>query len=496
MKKAILIPLILISLTGGIYAQNADDALRYSQIFYNGTARFLAMGGAFTALGGDLSSLSQNPAGLGVYRSSEISISPQLSYVKTIANFKGSSEEDYIYPFNLSQAGIVANVINRSSGTGLLTLNIGYSFNRTNNLNQNILIRGISENSSLADLFADLAYGYSKEDLGEFAPEAYLAWRTSIIDTLPGSATEWGTVYSHYGDNPPSVYGQTMRRIIINEGNTGEHSLSVGGNYTDKLYFGATFAITHLSFSSHYEHSEATEAVLPSDFKNFVYTYHFDNTGTGFGLKMGAIFKPVDILRIGFAFHSPTVFRINEYAHDNMTSEVFNGKWDWKNNASRYSYALTTPFRVTAGAAVQIKKLALVSADYEFTDYGIAKFSETGDGFDYGEKNQAIKSTLGPVNNFRLGAEFRLNRIYLRGGYGYYGKAFRQGDDLNNDLDYNSISAGAGFRAQNVFIDFGFASMSNPQRYVLYDSSAESVVADINTRKDMFTVTFGYKFVY
>jgi hypothetical protein len=497
MKRTVLLSTIILVLTCSISAQNADDALRYSQIFYNGTARFISMGGAFTALGGDLSSLSQNPAGLGVFRSSEISISPQLFNIKTKAGFNGNKSEDYLYNFNLGQAGIVANIINNSSTTGLVSLNVGYSFNKTNNLTQNILIDGISNNSSLADYWADISSGYFKRELADYVAEGFLAWDTWIIDTLSGSGTEYGTVFSNYGDNPPSVYGQKMRRIITNEGYTAEHSIAVGGNYSDKIFFGAALGITRLSYSSSLEHSESTDISLPSGFTNFDYTFHYDDNGTGYSLKLGAIYKPLDYLRIGFAFHSPTVFRINEYIHDNMTSKFDDGgKYESKNKPTRFNYALTTPFRVIGGVALQIKKIALVSADYEFVDYGTAKFSETGDGYDYGAKNQAIKNTLGPVSNLRLGAEVRLNRIYLRGGYGYYGKAFRQSNDINHNLDYSSLSLGAGFREQNVFIDFGYTSLSNPQQYILYDSSVETAVADINTQRNLFTMTFGYKFGY
>lgn len=497
MKKAGLISTIIVLFTCSISAQNADDALRYSQIFYNGTARFMSMGGAFSALGGDLSSLSQNPAGLGVFRSSEISVSPQLYNIGTSASFKGNNSKDYIYNFNLGQAGIVANIINNNSGTGLLSLNVAYSFNKTNNLTQNILVDGIGDNSSLADYFTGISSGYFKDELADYASDAFLAWDTWIIDTLPGSNTEYGTVYSNYGDNPPSIYGQSIHRLITNEGYTGEHAIAIGGNYADKIYFGATLGITRLHYSSSYEHSESTDITLPSGFKDFDYVFHFDDTGTGYSLKLGAIYKPIDILRLGFSFHSPTVFRINEYIHDNMTSKFDNGdKYESKNNATRFNYALTTPFRVILGAAVQIKKLALVSADYEFIDYGIARFSETGDGYDYSKKNQAIKNTLGPSHNIRLGGELRLKRIYLRGGYGYYGKAFRQSDDINKDLNYNSISLGTGFREQNVFIDFGYTSLSNRQQYILYDSSVETAITEISTQRNFFTVTFGYKFGY
>jgi hypothetical protein len=496
-KYAIVFMIMLATLTQG-FAQLADDALRYSQLFYTGTARFMSMGGAFTALGGDISSLSQNPAGIGVFRSSEINITPQLFHIKTIAGLNGTATSDYIYNFNLAQAGMVANIIDNDTETGLVSLNFGYSFNKTNNLNQSILIDGYSDYSSLADLFADKAEGFYKDELINVtdALESYLANKTWIIDTLSGSNTSYGTVFSNYGDNPPSIYGQNIRRLVNFEGYTGEHALSVGGNLSNKLYFGATLGISHLTYSYQYEHIESTDDILPSAFKNFDYAFYYSNQGTGFGLKLGAIYRPLEILRIGFAFHSPTVYKINAYISDNMTSNFSDGgKYEASNSPFRYNYALTTPFRAMVGAAVQIKKLALVSLDYEFVDYSAAKFSETGDGYDYNVKNSVIRRTLRSTSNLRLGAEFRLNKLYLRGGYSYYGKAWAN-DDLNDNLDYNSISFGAGFREQNVFIDFGYTGMMNPQQYIVYDSTVETLISGMDINRNIYSVTFGYKFGY
>jgi len=494
MKKLVLVFVIMIATLSTSLAQNADDALRYSQQFYTGTARFMSMGGAFTALGGDISSLSQNPAGLGVFRSSEISITPQLFHIKTTAGLNGANTSDYIYNFNLTQAGIVANIIDNDSESGLVSLNIGYSFNKTNNLNQSIIIDGISDKSSLADLWTDNAEGLFRDELAELAPAAYLAWDTWIIDTLPGSNTSYGTVYSNYGDDPPSVYGQNTRRLVNYEGYTGEHAFSAGLNLSNRLYVGATFGISHLNYASQYEHLETTDAILPSQFENFNYTFYYSNEGTGYGLKIGAIYRPVEMLRLGFAFHSPTLYKINEYVYDNISSNFSDGgKYSASNEPLRYSYALTTPFRAMAGAAVQLKKLALISVDYEFIDYSTARFSDTGDDYNYSEKNATIKSTLRAASNLRLGAEVRLNRLYLRGGYGYYGKVWAN-EELNRDLDYNSFSLGAGFREQNVYVDLGFSTIMNPQQYVLYSSSVESLISDMSITRNIYTVTFGYKF--
>ncbi len=495
MKRLTWVIIVMISITSVSFAQNIDDALRYSQIFYGGTARFMSMGGAFTALGGDLSSLSQNPAGIGVFRSSEISLTPQLFHINSTSSFNGIST-DYLYNFNLSQAGIVGNIIRKEDGTGLITLNFGYSFNRTNNLNQSIEIKGKSNSSSMADYWTDESYGLYKDQLRTNAADAYLAYNTYVIDTLSGYSTDYGTVYSNYGDNPPSIYGQTIRRLITYEGSTAEHALSIGGNYSNKIFFGATLGISTINYISHYEHLESTDTGLPSKFTDFNYTYHYENFGTGYNLKLGAIIKPVEELRIGLAFHSPTFYRINETFFDDITSHFSDGShYEDSNNTLRYNYALTTPFRALAGIAWQIKKFGLLSADYEFVDYSTARFSQTGDNYDYSIKNNAIKNTLKSASNIRLGGELRLNNLYLRGGYGYYGNAFKPGD-INENQKYQSLSFGAGIREQNLSIDFGFTNLQNSQNYLLYSSSAGSPMAVINVNRNMYTLTFGYKFGY
>ena len=262
-RSAFIIAAALLAFTG-IKAQNVDDALRYSQVFYNGTARFMSMGGAFTALGGDMSTFSQNPAGIGVFRSSEISLTPQLLHSKTSATFNGISD-DYLYNFNLGQAGIVGNLIKGSGTTGLISLNVGYSFNKTNNLNNTVRIQGNSSKSSMADYWADQAYGIYYGDISGAAGIAYDAW---IIDTLTDmNASYYGTVFSNYGDNATSVYGQNIRRLITNQGYTGEHAISIGGNYSNKVYFGATLGINTIKYSGHYEHLEKADYFLDSHYQ-------------------------------------------------------------------------------------------------------------------------------------------------------------------------------------------------------------------------------------
>jgi hypothetical protein len=493
MKRFSLIILASLTLFTGLFAQNVDDALRYSQIFYGGTARFLSMGGAFTALGGDMSTFSQNPAGIGVYRSSELTLTPQLTYNKTDAQFNGFSS-DYIYNFNLNQAGIVTRLISNGPENGLVALNFGYSFNKTNNFNRSSVIQGISNTSSIADYWAQLGEGTFYKNLEGAEGIAYDAW---IIDTITGSGSRsYGTVFSNYGDNPGSVYGQKIRKTGTYDGYTGEHAISIGGNYANKIFFGATFGMNTIHYTAHTEHLETTDVNLPTQFRNLTYTDFLSNTGKGFSFKAGAIIKPVEFIRLGIAFHSPTWYKIDEYYYDNITSGFADGaKYEFSNDPLRYNYALATPFRVLTGIAVQVKKIALLSIDYEFVDYSSAKFSETGDGYDYSAKNRQIREGLRAANNLRLGGELRLNKLYLRSGYSYYGKAFKPGDN-NENLDYSSLAFGLGYREQNISIDFAYTNFKYSQSTLLYplDDSYVPASANMNFTNNMFTITLGYKF--
>lgn len=492
MKKTGLILIFVSAIFLNGYSQNVDDAIRYSQVFYSGTARFMSMGGAFTALGGDLSAISLNPASTGVFRSFEFSLTPQLFYNNTSSKWNGSSSSDFRYTFNLSQLGVVANIISTGNETGLVSLNAAYSFNRTNNFNENVTISGISNNSSMADYWVSQANNTYYKDLTGAAGIAYDAW---IIDTISGSgAKNYATTFSAYGTNANATYGQTIRRVITNEGYTGEHAFSIGGNYSNKFFFGATLGISTLKYTGHYQHVEADNDNVINDFENFTYTDHFEATGTGYSLKIGTIFKPVEFIRVGLAFHSPVVYRISEYFYDNITSAFDNGdKYEFSNDPMRYKYTFITPFRAIAGVALQIKKLAIISADYEIVDYRMSQFSKASDNYNYSNENSGIKEIFKSTSNLRLGAEFRLNNIYLRGGYSYYGKAFKPGE-VNKDLAYNTLAFGIGMRQQNFYFDLAYTALSTTSKYFMYDDPPYLQTASISTAKNTFAATMGFKF--
>lgn len=491
MKRRIILAAIIIAVTGlSSYGQNVDEALRYSQQFYTGTARFSAMGGAFTALGGDLSSLVLNPAGTAVFRKSEFSFTPHISNNKAFTYFT-SNEEDFRYGFNIGQFGLVLPMIQNGSSTGLVSLNFGYAYNMTNDFNANIAIRGVNSTSSMADYWASVSNDIYYTNLNGAAGMAYDAW---LIDTVTGSAgLEYATVFSRYGEATNSTYGQTVRRIISNDGFNGEHSFSIGANINNNIFAGATLGLSRFSYTGHYEHLETDPENSIFDFNSFSYIDHYEANGTGFNLKAGLIFLPVEFVRIGLAVHSPTIYRVNEYYYEDLTSSFDDGdRYEFQTDAFRFDYRLTTPFRLLGGAAVQLGKSATLSVDYEMLDYSMNRFSKASDGFDYYDLNSSVKDVFGRAHNIRGGAEYRIGAIYLRGGYGRYGSAFSDAE-ANSDASHHVISGGLGFRQSGFYFDLGFSRLSSSSKYYMYNFYNIDPVT-IEATKNTFTATLGLRF--
>lgn len=499
MKKKLFIMMTVLLIPLGMMAQNLDDALRYSKLFYQGTARFNGMSGAFTALGGDLSAISLNPASAAVFRSTEFAVSPQLMFRNDWANYSGTSGSSKLTDFNISQIGVVS-ALTLGEGSALKSLSVAYSYNRTNNFSQRTIVSGTSDASSMADYWASLANGYYTDELQDNTAGGYMAYETYMIDTLSNSYTQYASVFSYYGELDPA-YGQYTERVIDNGGYTGEHTIAFGANVGNKLYLGAGFGITALSFTGHYTHTESDDLDNVYDFVRFTYTDHFIATGSGLNFKLGAILKPIEAIRLGFSFTTPTVYRVTENYNSNLTSffdgdtplnTADDGDYEVSKDPMGYGYRVTTPYRINTGIAFQIGTMALISADYEFVDYTTAKLSRGSDGYDFSGENEDLRAELRSAGNLRLGAEVRLGTVYFRGGLSHHGSSYSDGT-LNETADYNGYSAGIGYRQPGFFIDFSYAGLIHAENYLMYpDAWLEAAVID--THDKFISATVGLKF--
>jgi len=482
-----------------VSGQNMDDVLRYSRLFYQGSARFNAMGGAFTSLGGDISSIAINPAGAAVFRSTEFSVTTNMLFRNTETTYNGYYSNYGINEFNLGNAGIVA-AGTLGTNSGLVGLSFAYTYNQTNDFREYAVIEGISGASSMTDYWAAGADGYYTWELVDYTTAPYMAYESWLIDTLSGSFTEYASIFSYYGDINPE-YGQRTRRTIDNGGYTGDHTIAFGANISNILYVGAGFGIQAMQYTGHYFHSEEDIDNTVPDLVYFNYTDHFDASGTGWNFKAGIILRPIESLRLGFSFATPTVYKIDEVFYSNLSAFLDNDTpGDNSDDADplveqsplSYAYRITTPWRFDTGLALQIGKIALISADFGYVDYSKAYLSYGLDGYNFFSENEELRSELKGAATFKVGAEVRFGSIYVRGGGGYTQSAFREGT-LNENSDFVNFSGGIGYRQKNFYVDLSVAGQLNSEEYMMYpDAWLEPTYID--NRDINGALTIGVKF--
>ncbi|MDO9512743.1 MAG: hypothetical protein Q7J34_13345 [Bacteroidales bacterium] len=478
MKKVIYtIAALFISM--GMYAQTAADALRYSQVEYSGTARFNAMGGAFGALGGDFSSLSTNPAGIGLYKTSEFTVTPTIYQGKSSSSYFGHQAEDDKYNFNLSNLGVVltAEIPDRLGTPGWRNVQFGFGINRLMNFNNRSMIEGYNDVNSMLTGYVNYAnaYGIYSDSPEELAEKANLIF-------------EDGGIF--YNDMPDGKVLQ--RKSLTTSGSMNELVLSAGANYSDMLYFGVTMGFPYFNYREESSYSEQDINNVNPYFHSYTLREQLETSGTGFNLKAGLIFRPTDWLRIGGAYHSPTFFTdMNDVWSSNINS-VFDSVIENKSVSSRigeYNYELTTPMKLIGSVAIIVGTQGLISADYQYVDYTEAKLRPVGDYYDV---NDAIQSSYKAQNIFRVGTEWRVGPFSFRGGYAWYESPFA--NNLN-DGERKSMSLGLGFREQNYFMDFAFVQTKWTEDYYLYSLITEPGPSSVNKyTANSIQLTFGYKF--
>jgi hypothetical protein len=479
-----------------LQAQYAEDALRFSEIFYQGTARNMAVGSALGAMGGDFSTLSTNPAGLGIYRSNETSLSMEVFNRKITSEYNATISEDARTIFDLSNFGFVTTKALRGGGNGWKYVNFGFGMNRLNNFNSNSVIQGMNDQDSRIDVYLDQTINYlnsggSLSDLNSLDPY-YIepAWQTYLMDTVSG---EGGNVFLV---SPVPAGGILQSRYTETRGSTNEWLMSVGGNFNDKLYIGATLGLPYIRYYSESVYAESDPLNNAPDFENWSVTDFLNTEGWGVNFKIGLIARPVDWLRVGFAYHTPTYYwsmRDNWYTV--TTSDIYAyslGGWHqdiYTSPAGDFDYKLTTPMRFIANIGFVIKNNGFITGEYENVNYSNAKFK--ADYYNFSDENNEISKSFTSSNNFRLGAEWRYSNFSFRGGYALYASPYK--DNLN-DGQRQSYTGGIGFKLSGLSIDFTYAySKSNLDYYLYSYGDIQTNAATNKIASQNFVLSLSYK---
>ncbi|GAI93146.1 unnamed protein product, partial [marine sediment metagenome] len=229
------------------------------------------------------------------------------------------------------------------------------------------------------------------------------------------------------------------------------------------------------------------------DFDYFVFDQWLETRGTGYTFKLGAIYKPIEMLRIGGAVHLPTFFTLEDDYLTKLEAGYDDGEvYNEDSPDLLYLYELNTPFRAIGSFALQLKKKALLSVDYEYIDYSNARLRNGEDGHDFYDENSAIRNAYKATHNIRAGLEYKLGHLALRGGYAFYGSPYSSAE-INKDASYSSFSGGIGISEKSFFIDFAYVYTTHDEKYFMYaHNSLDPSSNNSNTSK--FLATFGFRF--
>ncbi len=491
MKKIInCISAIILFGTFTVTAQSDADALRYSQSSVSGTARYTSMAGAFGALGGDLSSVINNPAGLGIFRKSEFNISTSLYMNSTTTNFLGNTSVENKFNLNIPNFGFAFTHLtgaDRKGDAGWKSITVGIGLNRINNFHTHSYYQSDNVRTSLLNHFVETANRSSSFD--PFYEQ--LAFDAGLIYPINDTTNEYTSDMEITGTYPIS-----QRRSSTTRGGINEWNFSLGANYNNLIYLGGSIGISSLRYLEESVYSENDKDNVIPVLNNFSLQQDVTTKGTGVNIKLGVIVRPLDWMRVGASFQSPTLYaNMHDDYKNTIKSSLENiPTTPQESPDGAFDYTMITPLKATGSLAFIIAKSGLISADYEFVDYSGSRFDATEASFS--DVNGEITNKYKAAGNFRIGGEYRWNIIGFRAGYGMYGSPIAPSRKISgNDYSKTSYSGGIGIRDKNYFVDFGYIYSEGNEYFQAY-SITNTDVAGTNNKivNHNFVITFGVKF--
>lgn len=497
-----LLPTLMFAGTIGVHAQNEIDALRYGQLDAGATARALGLGGAGGSYGGDYSSLSINPAGLGVYRSSEITLTPVLRFGTTKGTYLGTNTNETDARFNLNNFGLVFTTAAKGKdyeSSKWKAFSIGLGYNRLADFNDKVTYTGLNTASSITDIISEdaLANGVGQDLL---PPLGFLGYYGFLL-------------YDDFGSIPRATIldqGGALQQTKswTTGGGVNEWNLSLGGNYNEKLMLGIGVNLLNYKYDRTVNFYESDQTGnVDNDFDYLSYNEYLTTTGLGVNLKFGLIYVANDLLRLGVSIHTPTWAGYNDIIDYDLTTNTENLKLNTGQDDSnpvsfvqpdapyRFDYSLRTPWRGVLSATVFMGQHGFVTADYEYVGYNAMSYSFQNDREYQTQVNNAIKETFKGGHNIRLGIEGRMDNFLGRAGFAYHTSPFKRAEDFGGSGMDLSLGLGARFGA--FFADLAYVHRIRKQSefaYPLLSATIPNEVADLRYGKNLVALTVGFKF--
>ena len=487
----------------------------------NGTARYVGMGGAMEALGADISTISTNPAGVGLFRKSKVDGSLSITSQEKYKSFGNASKT----ALSFDQLGIVYSMKQDRNSY----LNFGFNYHKSRNFNSILSAADALNNASQNKL----SYQKAKDEVF-IIPDNF---PKSLPQDLTYTQLDFlYTKYLLYNAADQTFYNYVANGYAYDRGDKGyigEYDFNVSGNLGNRWYLGLTVGIHDVHYNGYSEYVERL-ADNPEEIGTMAVLDNRKITGTGFDVKVGAIFRPIESspFRIGAYIHTPTFYDLTTSNYTVLTD----GK-DAFSSSESLSFRVNTPWKFGLSLGHTIDNVLALGATYEYADYGsIDSREKDGEYYDswngtYYETsssdktmNSHTKRTLKGVHTLKVGGEVKVTpHLAVRAGYNYLsgmynmndgykdGSIYSQGSyyasqtDYTNWKDTNRLTCGIGYSIKNFNIDLAYQYSTTKGEFHpfmnYYENAVEPSVNDniangvkVENNRHQFMMTVGYRF--
>ena len=494
------ISFLLLIFSFSLNSQSLNDFLKISIDNPVGSARFESMGGAFGALGGDLSAINVNPAGSAVFNDNQ--------YEFTLSNSKKSTKSYYYSDtsvknknkFSANQGGGVW-IFKNYGGGNINKISFGVNAQTNNSYYDNFEIKGKNQFNSIDKFFLNNTNGVTVSDvsvgtnestsevykfLGEYygfsAQQAFLAYQGYLIDFDDSNNTFYSL--ARYNNGVDQQYTSDSK------GYNNKYNLNIAIQFKEDFYFGLNINTHEVYienytrlFESNFDEDSAIKSIL---FENRLTTY-----GEGFSFQIGALRK-FNKLRIGVSYQSPTWYTLWDETSQYLETESvdLNGLnyrdiVDPRITNLYPKYKLNSPSSITLSSALVIGKIGLLSLDVISKDYSKIKIKPKKE---FTDSNNLIKSQLQSTLNFKIGSEIRLSKLSLRAGF----KSIES--PLTNFTENStSLAYGIGYDFGNTLINFSHKTLEQSKNHQLFDTGL-SDIALLESTKSISSLSIVFKF--
>ncbi|MBQ6965952.1 MAG: hypothetical protein IJP82_09755 [Bacteroidaceae bacterium] len=482
----------LASATGTLYAQDSYDAQTFTNSDLNGTARFVAMGGALGALGGDISVMGTNPAGTAMYRKSDAAVS-----VSELFGGKGAMDHDG-HRFSFDQGGIlVAFDMDNPTSKGLQFVNFGVNYQKRRNylFNQITDVQHLNNTFSQTFQIADLCNQAYENDY----------WAGMLVDMSASDEGFHAGILDESGEyGYEGIPAQKAYYERSTYGANVQADVNLSFNVNDQFFIGASIGVYDINYERESFYQE-----LGIDGNAYDFTNWYKTTGDGFDVKLGFICRPIEDspFRIGVYAHTPIWYRMTD---SNGASLYLNDEPLVSSRNDEYDYKFRTPWKFGVSLGHTVGNNFAIGAEYEFQDLSAAHYSER-DNYSlpyFRNINRITKQTLKGQHTIKVGVEYKpIESLSLRVGYNHVTSPFKDGayrtigyDGPYTETDWtnwgaiNRFTAGVGYRYKGGYFDLAYQYQAQKGDFYAFDNDVDFKSTKIDNNRSQIMATLGFRF--